>query len=82
MEKEGKDMPNGFPDQKTVDWLRSVYPVGTKVVLVKMDDPYTTLKPGDCGKVLQVDDGGGIHILWENGSTLAAIFGEDVVRKL
>ena len=75
-------MFNEFPDQKVVDRLRKIYPTGTRVVLEKMEDPYTRLKPGDCGKVVHVDDAGGIHIQWNNGSCLAAINGVDVIRKL
>ncbi len=75
-------MFNEFPDQRTIDRLRSLYPTGTRVVLEKMDDPYTRLKPGDGGKVIRVDDAGGIHIQWDNGSCLAAIYGVDVIRKL
>ena len=44
-------MFNEFPDQKIVDQLRKIYPSGTRVVLEKMEDPYTLLKPGDGGKV-------------------------------
>ena len=73
-------MFNEFPDQKVIDRLRSIYPTGTRVVLEKMDDPYTKLKPGSCGKVIHVDDGGGIHVQWDNGPSLAAIYG--VIRKL
>ena len=47
-----------------------------------MDDPYTRLRPGDSGKVVHIDDAGGIHIQWDNGSCLAAIYGVDVIRKL
>ncbi len=75
-------MFNEFPDQKTVDWLRKMYPTGTRVVLEKMEDPYTRLKPGDCGKVVHVDDAGSVHVQWSNGSSLAAIYGVDVIRKL
>jgi len=42
-----------------------------------MDDPYTTLKPGDEGVVVYIDDVANIHINWENGSTLTMINGED-----
>lgn len=75
-------MFNEFPDQRTIDRLRSLYPTGTRVVLEKMDDPYTRLKPGDGGKVIRVDDAGGIHIQWDNGSCLAAIYGVDYVVKV
>jgi hypothetical protein len=33
------------------------------------------------GVVQHVDDAGGIHINWENGSTLAALYGFDIIRK-
>ena len=75
-------MFNEFPDQKVINRLRSLYPTGTRVVLEKMDDPYTRLRPGDCGKVIHIDDAGGIRIQFDNGSCLAAIYGVDVIRKL
>lgn len=75
-------MFNAFPDQRVVERLREIYPAGTRVVLEKMEDPYSTLQPGECGKVVYVDDCAGVHIQWNQGSTLAAIFGVDVIRKL
>jgi hypothetical protein len=79
---EDDAMFNEFPDQKIVDRLRRIYPTGTRVVLEKMEDPYSSLKPGTCGKVIHVDDAGSVHVLWSNGSSLAAIYGVDVIRKL
>jgi len=38
--------------------LRSYYPPGTRVELVRMEDPYTRLKPGDQGSVSFIDDTG------------------------
>ena len=32
-----------FPSRETVDRLRREYPVGCRIVLDEMDDPYTTL---------------------------------------
>lgn len=81
-EKEELAMFNEFPDQKVINHLRNLYPTGTRVILEKMDDPYTRLKPGASGKVIHVDDAGGIHIQWDNGSCLAAIYGVDYVRKV
>lgn len=75
-------MFNEFPDQQVINRLRNIYPTGTRIVLEKMNDPYTSLKPGDGGKVVHVDDAGGIHIQWDKGSCLAAIYGIDVIRKL
>ena len=66
--------------KETVAWLREQFPEKTRVELVQMDDPYTKLKPGDRGNVDHVDDAGGIHIQWDNGSGLAAVWGEDVIK--
>ena len=62
-------------------WLRKEYPVGTKVELIEMCDPYRYLPAGLKGTVYYVDNAGGIHIDWENGSTLAAIHGIDRIKK-
>jgi len=55
-----------------VERIRRLYPKGTRVRLICMveDDPYTTLKPGDCGTVQWVDDAANLSMLWDNGSTL------------
>ncbi len=75
-------MMNGFPPRAVVDGLRRQYPAGTRVALVSMDDPYTKLRPGDQGEVIEVDDAGTAHIQWDNGSTLGAVYGADVIRKV
>ena len=75
-------MMNGFPSRAVVENLRHNYPEGTMVELVRMDDPYTKLRPGDQGTVIAVDDAGTIHIQWDSGSTLGAAYGADVIRKL
>lgn len=62
--------------------LRSLYPPGTRVELVKMDDPYTTLKPGERGTVSIVDDSGTIFVDWDCGSRLGVVFGVDYAAKL
>lgn len=68
--------------QEQVAKLREEYPEGTRVMLLKMDDPYTQLKKGDMGNVLHVDDAGQIHMIWDNGSSLALVPGEDEFMKL
>ncbi len=73
---------NGFPSRAVVESLRRIYPEGTRVALVRMDDPYTKLQPGDEGAVIAVDDIGTVHIQWDNGSTLGAAYGADMIRKL
>ena len=61
--------------------LKDEYPKGTKVELIEMCDSYRYMPAGLKGKVIHVDDAGGIHIQWENGSTLAALHGIDRIRK-
>ncbi len=68
-------------DKKRVDMLREQYPIGTRIELVSMDDPYSRLKPGDKGKVMFVDDIGTIHVNWDCGSTLGLVDGEDSFKK-
>ena len=47
-----------------------------------MDDPYTSLTTGDKGTVRHIDDMGTIHISWDCGSTLGAVYGEDIITKI
>jgi len=62
--------------------LREKYPAGCTVVLEEMSDPYRKMPAGITGKVTHVDDAGGIHVEWSNGSTLAAIHGFDRIRRI
>ena len=62
--------------------LREDYPQGAEVELIEMCDPYRDMPAGMHGEVMLVDDAGGIHIAWSNGSTLAAIHGIDVIRRI
>lgn len=71
-----------FPSKETVARLRNMYPAGTHVELISMDDPYTKLKPGDKGRVDFVDDGGTIHITWDSGSRLGAVYGVDSIKRI
>lgn len=61
--------------------LREQYPKDTRVELIEMNDPYRYMPPGLKGTVDHVDDAGGIHVNWENGSSLAALHGIDRIRK-
>ena len=53
---------------------------GKCIELISTSDPYTELKPGDRGTVDFVDDIGTIHVVWDNGSTLGLVPGEDQYR--
>ncbi|PKM38661.1 MAG: DUF4314 domain-containing protein [Firmicutes bacterium HGW-Firmicutes-9] len=62
--------------------LKEYYTSGTRVMLIRMSDPYTNLRQGDTGAVTMVDDIGTIHVSWDNGSTLGVVFGEDECRRI
>lgn len=69
-----------IPDEKLAA-LRKEYTPGTRVELVKMNDPYNkALVPGSTGTVQFVDDAGGIHVSWDCGSGLAVVYGCDECR--
>jgi len=69
--------------KETLQRLREQYPAGTRVELVRMDDPYNTrLYPGCRGTVMSVDSIGTIHVQWDCGSSLGIVYGEDLCRKV
>ena len=68
--------------KEQLEALRERYPQGCRVELVRMDDPYRKMPPGLKGVVTGIDDSGSIHVDWQNGSSLAVIFGEDKCRKI
>lgn len=66
-----------------LEQLRKEYPIGTRVELLHMDDPYNKkLVPGCKGTVRWVDDWGTIHVNWDCGSGLGVVYGEDSCRKV
>jgi hypothetical protein len=66
---------------KEIESLRKIYPAGTRVELIKMDDVQAP-PIGTLGTVYGVDDTGSILVHWDNGSGLNVIFGEDLVQKV
>ena len=68
--------------KEELEALRKKYPEGCRVELVRMDDPYREMPPGLKGVVTGVDDSGSVHVDWQNGSSLAVIFGEDECRRV
>ena len=71
-----------LPSHQEVERLREQYPPGTRISLLKMEDPYSKLKPGDRATVQGVDDAGGLMCRWDNGEGLSLDFFEDDYRKL
>lgn len=70
-----------FPSKEVVERIRSEYPVGTRVELVRMDDPQAP-PVGTNGTGLGVDAIGSIMVAWDNGCGLSVAFGEDLCRKV
>jgi len=68
-----------FPSRERVEALRKQYPNGTRVELVRMDDPQAPPE-GTLGTVIGVDDTGSLMVNWDNGSGLNVIYGVDIVR--
>lgn len=70
-----------FPNKEMLEFLRKEYPSGTRVRLVRMDDPQAP-PLGTEGTVTGVDDMGSLLVDWDNGSRLNVIYGEDRVRRV
>ena len=68
---------SNLPSKDTVERLRRQYPPGSRVELVRMNDPYTKLQPSDRGTVEFVDDIGSIFCIWDCGTRLGVVYGED-----
>ena len=67
--------------EKTLDKLRTQYPNGTRVKLIRMVD-FQAPPKGTLGTVMGVDDAGSIMVSWDTGSSLSVVYGEDIVEKL
>lgn len=65
-----------------LEQLKAYYTPGTRVRLLRMNDPYTKLTKGDLGTVISVDDIGTIHVAWDKGGSLGVAFGEDLCEKI
>lgn len=63
-------------DENKIKLIKKLYPEGTKVELISMDDDYP-VPSGTQGVVDHIDSIGTIFVNWDNGSTLGLIYGED-----
>lgn len=70
-----------FPSKVIVEKIKSEYPPGTRVELVKMDDIQAP-PIGTKGTVIGVDDIGSIMVEWDNRSSLYVVYGEDICKKI
>jgi hypothetical protein len=71
-----------FPRQEIVQEIKKQYPSGTRVRLVRMNDPYRDIPVGTGGTVDFVDDTGTIHVVWDTGNHLGVVYGEDACEKV
>ena len=62
--------------------LRDMYPPGTRVECLCMNEPFAPVPSGTKGTVFYVDDMAQIHVNWDNRSSLALNRDEDSFRKL
>lgn len=66
---------------KIVELLKKRYPAGTRVRLLKMEDP-NPVPIGMLGTVEDVDDIGSLVVQWDNGRQLHVLRGIDEVEKI
>ena len=71
-----------FPARKCVERIQEAFPTNAEVELEWMDDIYRHMPPGTKGTVSSVDDAGNIHVRWESGVHLSAVWNADVVRNV
>lgn len=71
-----------FIRSSEIQKIKQKYPIGSRVQLLYTNDPYTSVKPGDVGSVVYVDDIGTIHVDWEKKGMLGIILGEDKVVRI
>lgn len=70
-----------FPDQATVVRVRAMYPPGTRIQLVSMNDIHAP-PAGTMGVVRAVDDTASLIVAWSNGCGLNVVYGVDEVRRV
>lgn len=68
--------------RRMAERARELFPPGTRIQLIHMDDPYNPVPDGTRGTVKFVDDMGTVFPDWDNGRGLGVVYGEDSFRKL
>lgn len=67
--------------QEILASLREQFPQGTRVELLRMDDPQAP-PAGTMGTVIWVDDSGSIMVAWDGGGSLNVLYGVDECRRV
>ena len=68
--------------KRNAERAKELFPPGTRIELLHMDDPYHPVPDGMRGTVQTVDDAGTVFPLWDNNRTLGVVYGEDRFRRL
>ncbi len=71
-----------FPSRETVERLRKTYPVGCRIVLDEMEDPFVKIPVGTQATCQGVDDAGNLMASWDCGSSLSVAWGSDRAHKV
>ncbi len=53
-------------DSRFAERMKKNYPIGTRILLIHMDDPYSPVPDNTKGTVQFVDDIGDIHCVFDN----------------
>lgn len=69
-------------NSRMADINRKIYPPGTRIELINMDDPYAPVPAGTRGSVDFIDDQSQIFMKWDNGRSLPLNVDHDSFRKL
>lgn len=74
---------NEYERQRRIaEITKRMYPLGTRIELINMKDPYAPVTSGTRGTVKFVDSMGTVFPEWDNGRTLGVVPGEDSFRML
>ncbi len=65
-----------YPNKAIIENLRNVYPRGTRIELIEMDDIQAP-PIGTKGTVIGIDDIGSILVSWDNNTSLSLAYGVD-----
>ena len=71
-----------FPSRETAGRLRKEYPIGCRIVLDEMDDPYTKIPIGSQATCQGVDDAGNVLCAWDCGSSLSIAWPVDRCHRI
>lgn len=74
---------NEYERQRRIaESTKKLYPLGTRIELISMKDPYAPVPAGTRGTVKFVDSMGTIFPEWDNNRTIGIVPSEDSFRKL